>query len=48
MNFADIIVAVGVIGAAALAIAILRRNKKTGKSCCGCDCGSCAQDCRRK
>lgn len=48
MHFADIIVAVAVIGVAVLAIAILRRNKKAGKSCCGCDCGSCAQSCRRK
>lgn len=48
MNFADIIVAVAVIGIVALAVAILRRNKKAGKSSCGCDCGNCAQSCRRK
>lgn len=48
MNFADIIVAVAVIGVAALAVVILRRNKKAGKSCCGCDCGSCAQSCKRE
>ena len=48
MNFADIIVAVAVFGIAILAISILRRNKKAGKSSCGCDCGSCTQICRRR
>lgn len=48
MNFADIIVAAAVIGIAVLAISILRRNKKNGKSSCGCDCGCCNQDCGKK
>lgn len=55
MNPADIIVLVAVVAAAAIAVTILRSNKKNGKSICGCDCGSgctgncstCSQSCKK-
>lgn len=56
MNPADIIVFAAVMTVAAIAVTILRRNKKNGKCFCGCDCGSgctgkcsgCSQNCGKK
>lgn len=48
MNMADVIVLAAVLAIAAIAVMILRRNKKNGKSSCGCDCSKCSQSCGRK
>jgi hypothetical protein len=39
---ATVLVSLGVLLLAGAAAAVLRRDKKRGKSGCGCDCGSCA------
>ena len=41
-NLADIVVAVILLAAAALAVRTMIRNKKAGKSSCGCDCAGCS------
>lgn len=38
---ADIIIGGIVLIIVALVVAYLAKNKKAGKSSCGCDCGSC-------
>ena len=48
MNPADLVVAALVIGIVAVAVVILRRNKKKGKCHCGCDWSCCGQDCETK
>lgn len=50
MNLADILVILAVLGIVALAVGILRRNKKNGKGSCGCGCGcsGCSDSCKKK
>ena len=48
MNIIDIILVVILAGAVALAVWRIARNKKQGKSSCGCDCGSCNCGCGKK
>ncbi|MGN0403679.1 MAG: FeoB-associated Cys-rich membrane protein, partial [Bariatricus sp.] len=48
MNIADLVVILVVVAIVGGAVAILRRNKKNGKSSCGCDCGHCSQSCGKK
>lgn len=48
MNMADLFVGLAVVGIVALAVIILRRNKKNGKSSCGCDCSNCSQSCKKE
>lgn len=48
MNIADILVFLAVTVIVIIAVVIMRRNKKNGKSSCGCDCGHCSQSCQRK
>ena len=45
MNPADIIVLLAVAAMIGAAVIVLRRNKKKGKSFCGCDCSQCSQGC---
>ena len=45
MNPADIIVLLAVAVMIGAAVIVLRRNKKKGKSFCGCDCSQCSQGC---
>ena len=40
-NLANIVVSAILLAAAALAVRTMIRNKKAGKSSCGCDCASC-------
>ena len=47
MNIADIFVILAVAAVVFIAVMILRRNKKNGKSPCGCDCSCCSQGCRK-
>lgn len=50
MNGADFIVAIGVAALALLAFGILRRNKKHGRSGCGCctACGACTSSQKKR
>ena len=48
MNTADLLVVLAVVAVLAAAVGILRRNKKNGKSSCGCGCSRCSGDCRKK
>ena len=48
MNTADLLVALTVAGMIALAVVILRRNRKHGITSCGCDCPHCGQSCEKK
>ena len=48
MNPADILVGAVVLGVVVLALVILRRNRKTGKCHCGCDCSHCGQECETR
>ena len=48
MNIIDIVLIVVLVGAVALAVWRMVRNKKQGKSSCGCDCGSCNCGCGKK
>ncbi len=45
MNAIDIILLAAVFAAVALAARRVLRNKRQGKSSCGCDCGSCGCNC---
>jgi hypothetical protein len=40
-NAGTILVSLALIGLVAWIVAGLRKNKKQGKSSCGCNCGSC-------
>ncbi|MBR4542660.1 MAG: FeoB-associated Cys-rich membrane protein [Lachnospiraceae bacterium] len=42
MNHWDIILIIAIVHAVALAVIKIIKNKKAGKSSCGCDCSSCA------
>ena len=44
MNGVDILLILLIVGIVIAAIAVMRRNKKRGRSCCG-DCASCGQNC---
>ena len=48
MNSGDIIVLAAVLACVALAVGIMRRNKKNGKRSCGCQCPDCSGSCGRK
>ena len=48
MNLADVLVIAAVLGIVALAVGILRRNRKSGKGSCGCGCSGCSQSCKKK
>lgn len=45
MNGADMIVAIAVGIMVLLAAAIIRRNRRNGKSSCGCQCSDCGYGC---
>lgn len=49
-NIATIIVSLVLIAVVIGIVAIMRRDKKKGKSSCGCECGSCPMSgsCHRK
>lgn len=47
MNMADILVLLAVGTAIVIAVVILRKNRKSGKSSCGCDCSHCSQSCKK-
>ncbi len=42
MNYWDIILILAIVLAVALAVIKIIKNKKAGKSSCGCDCSNCA------
>ena len=48
MNALDIILIVGIAAVAALAVWRIVRNRRQGKSSCGCDCGHCSCGCGKK
>lgn len=48
MNTLDILIIALVAVAVALAVGKVVRDKKRGKSACGCDCAHCAGKCDRK
>ena len=41
-NIATILISIALMAVTALIIARLVRQKKQGKSCCGCNCANCA------
>ena len=41
-NMANILILLAVAGIIALAIVVMIRDKKAGKSSCGCNCSNCA------
>ena len=47
MNAGDIVILLAVIAAAMGAALSIRRNRKTGKGCCG-NCTACAEKCEKK
>ena len=48
MNTFDILIVILIAAAVALAVWRVIRNKKQGKSSCGCDCGHCAMKCGKR
>ncbi len=40
-NLASVLIALGLVGIIALVVLIMRRDKKKGKSSCGCGCENC-------
>ena len=48
MNTLDIIRIVAIAAVVGLAIRRLARNRRQGKSACGCDCGHCGCGCGKK
>jgi len=47
MKLIDIIIVAVILAAVVIAIVAIKKNKKRGKSSCGCDCTSCP-GCERK
>lgn len=45
---ADLIIGIILIAAVAAVIWKMRRDKKMGKSGCGCSCGRCGLDCHQR
>ena len=48
MNTLDVLIIALVAVAVALAAGKVVRDKKRGKSACGCDCGHCAMKCGKR
>jgi len=48
MNALDIILIVAIAAVAGLAVWRIVRNRRQGKSACGCDCGNCSCGCGKK
>lgn len=48
MNALDIILIVAIAAVAGFAVWRIVRNKRQGKSACGCDCGHCGCGCGKK
>ena len=48
MNALDILLLAAVAAAVGIAVWRLMRNRRQGKSACGCDCGHCARGCGKK
>ena len=48
MNTLDIILIVVIAAVAGLAVWRIMRNRRQGKSPCGCDCGHCSCGCGKK
>lgn len=49
MNTADILIIIAIITALVLAVVKIVKNKRQGKSSCGCDCSKCGMcSCVRK
>ena len=44
----DIVLIVAIVATVGLAVWRIVRNKRQGKSSCGCDCGHCAASCGRR
>ena len=48
MNTLDIILILAIAALAGLAVWHIVRNRRQGKSACGCDCGHCSCGCGKK
>jgi len=48
MNFASFIVGAIVLVFIVADLIFIFRNRKKGKKCCGCDCGTCSENCKNQ
>ncbi len=48
MSIVDVLLLLAVAALAGLAVRRLVKNKRQGKSACGCDCGSCTCGCGKR
>ena len=48
MSALDVVLIVAIAGTLGFAVWRVVRNRRQGKTACGCDCGSCACGCRKK
>ena len=48
MNALDIVLIAAIAGILGFAVWRVARNRRQGKTACGCDCGSCTCECGKK